>query len=443
MENHDEAYRIWRASGKSKKTLVHIDAHDDLWWTADQDNINIANFISLGLRDEIIREIFWVVPDQTWESPSCLRALRRRLKKVLKSYPGNSVKVRGDSGQISAAVLGKPVRVCTLGNLPRIEGNVLLDIDVDFLTIRQACRSFAPPEALPWCWPGEFIERLKAREVASTVITIAYSVEGGYTPLKWKYLGDELALRLGLPRESDDRLRGMELMRVAALAAHRGDLAAAERHYLEAQELWPGAAVPEFHLAQLYLEMGKMERAAASYQKALHLDPSYRTPYNNGGPWYYAIGRFREAEAEYRRTLALDPDDAYANWGLGRLAARRRRYDEAESWLRQALTLDPNLLDAHRTLGKVQAKRGRIEEAIAAYEKSMILALRGFKPLTEAIATDFQGLLDPDHFRIHGRLARLYDLKGEVGRAINGYRMAIAKGGDGVFPRLPPGPSLS
>ena len=265
--------------------------------------------------------------------------------------------------------------------------------------------------------------------------TIAYSVEGGYTPLKWKYLGDELALRLGPPRESDGSLRGMELMRVAALEAHRGDLVAAERHYLEAQERWPGAAAPEFHLAQLYLEMGKTERAAASYQKALHLDPSYRTPYNNGGPWYYAIGRFREAEAEYRRTLALDPDDAYAHWGLGRLAARRRRYDEAEGWLRQALALNPNLLDAHRTLGKIHAKRGRIEEAIAAYEKSMILALRGLKPLTEAIATDYQGLLDPDHFRIHGRLARLYDRKGEVGRAINSYRMYIAKGGDGVFPR--------
>ena len=222
MENHDEAYRIWRASGKSKRTLVHIDAHDDLWWTADQGNINIANFISLGLQDEIVREIFWVVPDQTWKSPSCLRALRRRLKKVLKSYPGNSIQVRGDSGQISTAVLGKPVRVCTLGNLPRIEGNVLLDIDVDFLTIRQACRSFAPPEALPWCWPGEFMERLQARELAATVITIAYSVEGGYTPLKWKYLGDELALRLGPPRESDGSLRGMELMRVAALAGAPG-----------------------------------------------------------------------------------------------------------------------------------------------------------------------------------------------------------------------------
>ena len=36
---------------------------------------------------------------------------------------------------------------------------------------------------------------------------------------------------------------------------------------------------------------------------------------------------------------------------------------------------------------------------------------------------------------IHGRLARLYDRQGEVAKAINGYRMSIAKGGDGVFPR--------
>ena len=108
-------------------------------------------------------------------------------------------------------------------------------------------------------------------------------------------------------------------MRVAALAAHRGDLAAAERHYLEAQELWPAAAAPAFHLRSY---IWKWEKGAGrGTTKALHLVPSYRTPYNNGGPWYYAIGRFREAEAEYRRTLALDPEDAYAHWGLGRVAA--------------------------------------------------------------------------------------------------------------------------
>ena len=92
-------------------------------------------------------------------------------------------------------------------------------------------------------------------------------------------------------------------------------------------------------------------------------------------------------------------------------------------------------MDAYRTLGKVHARLGRVEAAITAYERSLLLALRGHKPLTDYIATEYQGLADPDHFLIHGRLARLYDRQGEVARAISGYRMSIAKGGDAVFPR--------
>jgi tetratricopeptide (TPR) repeat protein len=436
MENHDEAYHTWRKAGYRDKILVHIDAHDDLWQAPGPGEINIANFISLGLKDNLIKQVFWVVPDQTWASRRCIKQVHRRLVKVLKSYPEHSAINRIESGQISATVLGKPLQVCTLDNLPRITEPVLLDIDVDFLIIRQACGLSNTPEVLPWGWPAELLERLLAVHLQADLVTIAYSVEGGYTPLPWKYLGDELALRLGNLRQNNGGIRGMELLRAAALATHRGDFATGEEHYLAAKELLPDSAAPGYHLAQLYLSMGKKDQAAASYREAMLLDPSYRTAYNSFGLWYYAARLLAPAAAEYRRTLSLDPEDAYAHLGLGRVAAKQKRWGEAESWLKKALVIDPNLVDAYRALGKIHAKRGCLEEAIAAYERSLILALRGHNPLTGAIATDFQGLLDPAHFRIHGRLAQLYSLKGETVRAITSYRMSIAKGGDGVAPRV-------
>ena len=36
MENHDEAYHRWREAGLQERTLVHIDAHDDLLWVQGQ-----------------------------------------------------------------------------------------------------------------------------------------------------------------------------------------------------------------------------------------------------------------------------------------------------------------------------------------------------------------------------------------------------------------------
>ena len=56
--------------------------------------------------------------------------------------------------------------------------------------------------ALPWCWPDELVSRLRAKRLRAELATIAYSVEAGYTPLRWKYLGDELALRLIAPTAS-------------------------------------------------------------------------------------------------------------------------------------------------------------------------------------------------------------------------------------------------
>jgi tetratricopeptide (TPR) repeat protein len=120
------------------------------------------------------------------------------------------------------------------------------------------------------------------------------------------------------------------------------------------------------------------------------------------------------------------------------VAARKKDLAAAEVWLRKSLDLDPELMDAWRLLGKVLTRQSRRPEAIAAYEKYLKLALAGRRPLRGPIITQLLGprLLDPDHFYVHARLARLYDQEGAVDRAINGYRMSIAAGWDAVFPRL-------
>lgn len=437
MENHDEAYGVWRAAGFQDKVLVHIDAHDDLSWAPEPGALNIGNFISLALKEGIIRAVFWVVPDQTWESSKTRKPLLRRLKRLAAEFPGPTPPLTVEAAQISLTLLKKPVGVCTLGHLPPFPEKVLLDIDTDFFTIPRACSRSDQHRTLPWCWPGELVANLKARGVQADLVTIAYSVEGGYTPVKWKYLADELSLLLDPSRNGDPAMRGLELIRSGALAARQGDLNSAEQLYRQAQELLPNAAAPPYHLAQLYRQRERAEQARQCYRLALALDPSYRTPYNSGGLWYYYDRRLREAEAEHRRTLVLDPEDAYAHLGLGKIAARRRRWQEAESWLRKSLELNNQLVDAYRTLGKVLSKQGRRREAIAAYERSLQLTLAGHKPLKAPILSNLEAhpLLDPDHFRVHTLLARLYEQEGETDTAMVGYRMGIASGGDGFLPR--------
>ena len=137
-------------------------------------------------------------------------------------------------------------------------------------------------------------------------MTIAYSVEGGYTPLKWKYLGDELAHRLRQPGDRESAIRGFELMRGAALAAGGGDFISAEQKYLAASAVLPDSPAPYFHLAHLFVELGRIEEARRYYAEVLRRDPSYRTAYNSSGVWR-RCSRATWVEAHRRLSAASSP----------------------------------------------------------------------------------------------------------------------------------------
>jgi tetratricopeptide (TPR) repeat protein len=436
MENHDEAYRIWARAGVRDRVLVHIDAHDDVVWAADEASINIASYICPALKEGIVREVFWVIPDATWNTTKSIKSVMQRLRRIMKKYPGDQQPPTFEKNQISSSILGKPLRVCPLGLLPPLGEPVLLDIDVDYLVIPQACQRREQRSAIPWRWPDALVAQLQAAGLESDLITIAYSVEGGYTPLKWKYLGDELVLRLRGESQHRSEIRGMELIRQASQAAHSGDEPGAAALYLEAQKLVPECAAPSLHLAHLYADRGKKPKAQEFYREALARDPSCRTPYNSAGIEYYYYGLLPEAEREYQRTLIMEPQDPYAHLGLGKIAARQKEWQEAETWCQKSLILNDNIVDTHRLLGKVLSRQGRRQEAIAAYERSLQLSLAGQKPLMAPILShpEEHPLLDPDHFRVHLLLARLYAREGMVDTAIVGYRMGIALGGDGVLP---------
>jgi tetratricopeptide (TPR) repeat protein len=436
MENHDEAYWIWREAGVRDQILVHIDAHDDMDWLPDPAAINIANFICWALQEGMIREVYWVAPDRTWENRAGLNHLLRRLKYILRKYP-DPFRLSVEQDRIRCLALGKHFQICPLSALPAIAEPVLLDIDVDYLVIPRASRDSDQFRELPWRWPDELVQQLEARSLRAELVTIAYSVKGGFTPLKWKYLGEELAERLQGADERDSAIRGMLLLRQGARTAAQGGLAQAVDLFFRAGELLPHHPAPDLHLAEAYLDLGQPKEAQERYRRALEQDSSYRAAYSSGGFWYYFGRCYGQAEEQHRRTLALDPEDPNACLGLGQLALLRKRWMEAETWARKALELDNCLVDAYRVLGRALFKQGRIQEAIAAYEKSLHLSLRGYMPITGPIHSfNETGLLmDPRHFKIHTILGQLFYLQNDFDAAIISFRMSIAGGDNGCVTR--------
>jgi tetratricopeptide (TPR) repeat protein len=437
IENHDEAYYIWRDARISKRTLLHVDAHHDMWWTDGETTIDIGNFICLALKQDLLQEVLWVVPDATFRDAKSRKPIFQHLKRIVRGYPGISSVVVEDN-RITASLLGKTLTICPMRFLPALKEPVLLDIDVDYLVIPRVLYGKRDQHGfLPWCWPNELVKRLHDAGVRSDLVTVVYSVEGGFTPLQWKYLGQELALLLKEPVGAGPEIAGTYCIRQAAEAEQRGQAVIAESKYRQAQVLLPKSAAVPYRLAHLLVGQERVEEARQFYTQAIRLDGSYGSAYSSNGFHYYWRGELGAAERAFQRSLMLNPGDAWSELGLGLLAQKRKQWREAEQHLTTALTLDGCLLDAQRALGDVMAKLGRTTEAILAWEQALKLGLRGHKSLEGPITTNARGrLLDPWHCATHARLAGLYAQEGATQAAIDALRISIVGGLDGTSLRL-------
>jgi len=227
LENHNEALPVWQKVGVKDKILVHIDAHIDFGWVPEKDLtqileaktkneletfiksptiwnpiskekeklVNIGNYICPAIQHGIVREFYWIVPDGSFSNHKTRKAIANILKNLIKIKSHQYKKIEQSNNSIATQFYNKKVQASTLAHLPEFDEPVLLDIDLDFLVTPSILNSLAP-DRKPWLWPQELVERLNTKRLKTEIVTIAYSVEGGFTPLKYKYLGDELKLRL-------------------------------------------------------------------------------------------------------------------------------------------------------------------------------------------------------------------------------------------------------
>lgn len=391
MEDHDGAYYAWKQAELKDRIAVHIDAHIDFGWIPERDPeallnlgtlrelenqsstdslwnftgrptdklVDLGNYLNPALREGILRSVYWVAPDRFFATRERQAQLEAMLHEMRKANPRALQQIAWSNGVLRAELYGKPLTICPLANIPRFQEDVLLDIDTDFLIINSISPAYPYPDhpnPTPWTWPDELVERLRERGLRSDFVTIAYSVEGGYTPLDYKYLADDLASLLRDPDLPAAQLWLMSLKRDAACAHDTGKFAEAREAYERTLALDPDDASVHYRLAQLAYEQGHVDEARRYYEQTVTLDPTYRTEYNNVGPVYLSLGQFTQSAAEYRKIIALDPQHASAHRGLGDLSVQQGRWDEALAHYRRASELRPGDGLAHLGQGRVHAQ---------------------------------------------------------------------------------------
>ncbi len=394
IEDHDAALTIWRQEGFKNLDLVHIDAHIDFGFQqvkpindiiAEAKNLkelksdlehslayqqyendlgkqtNIGNYIYPAMQEGIVRDFYWVVPGVGSIPQAALRTQRK----------------------LSNRLSGRRFIVCTLKNLPIFKQKVLLDIDTDFLVIDSlvnANNTVDIGKRKPWITPKHLVETLKEKIGQPQIITIAYSVNGGYTPMEYKHLGDEIAYNFS-PAEFKNRFR-------AALVA-----------------------ADNFNL---FRSTGRKEY----YQKAITRNPAYRAADNNYGPLYLALGKLSLARKEFSKVLKADPENPACLLGLGQISLKRNNFRKARTYFSLALSRGNqglfNKIEEQCLLGMAAAefKIGNIHKA-----KKLLLKYQSFERLNA---------------QSHYLLGRIYEKERRFPKAVISYKNSLILGFDAL-----------
>jgi len=329
IEDHDEALEIWRGQCLPKRIdLVHIDAHVDfefypaktktqvidqakdvrhlkrelekfLLYQKFQQNfekqLNIGNYVYPAMCEKIIKNFYWVVPGDNSDFRKSLDLLKKMLKDFSRRAANTGERIETGEGFIKTNILGNNFFIFTLNKLPTLKQSVLLDIDLDFLLIKNLNEAEfldKTKERTPWIRCREFIKLLKQKIEQPKVITIAYSTNGGFTPITYRYMADEIAYLL--------------------------NPYIFKKRYAD--------SIKASYFFQLFKRTGNKEY----YNKAFNLDSFYRSAYNNLGHFYLSMGRTKEAYAEFNKIREVDRYNAINNIGLGQVCLRNKSFYKAK-----------------------------------------------------------------------------------------------------------------
>jgi hypothetical protein len=294
MEDHETAYTLWKDAGVQGRTLIHLDGHLDFFWIDDHPPhkaMDSGNFLYPAIREGFIRELYWVIPDGFWETPDQRQKLIQWINEMIHARPDSAGPLRVSETGIHLLLMGCPLTVCRLESLPRFIKPVLLDIDVDYLLTRHIDGTglfpyFDSDYAGPWLQPSHFLRRLRAVELPTDFVTLSYSVNKGYTPLRYKYFGDLIQRALLDP---------------AALVEDQPPAGSAARVYEQVCEALGRNDVPS---------------AREAWERMISLDPSYRTLYATPAYKEEFLKQWEPALREYERLMELDPEwpAARQNW---------------------------------------------------------------------------------------------------------------------------------
>jgi predicted TPR repeat methyltransferase len=150
-----------------------------------------------------------------------------------------------------------------------------------------------------------------------------------------------------------------------------GELASAEKHYLDSLAAWPGRASTLVNLAATQLALARPADALASADAALRAEPDGLDALLHRATALQQLGRFEQALAAFDRLLAGDGDVIDAWFRRGQTLERLSRRGDALKSFQRVVALDPTRADAWSGSGTLLRELGRLDEAAQAFRAAL------------------------------------------------------------------------
>lgn len=336
MEDHRDAYFFWKKLGVFACTCVHVDAHLDtcefqLPGAAglQQPEINCGNYLLPAMKEGIVTRLVWVVPPHL-PGLDLLGWVRRELPAWVHPTLSEVLSWTLCQGRVEGTLKGCPLVICTSDNLPALPEPVLLDIDADY---------FLGPQDEVWQSPLQLKQQLAGLEVQA--LTVAYSVEGGYTPPALRWLGDQALLAWQDPDRAQE---------ARACEERSSPLDAACFHLQRKQ----------YDLCLTWLEQTEDRQAATYLRSFVHFARGQHEPALAG--WRSLLSGLLEESAR-RHLLEME----------GRTLVALGRPGEGVEPLAQAARLATGEAAPWLELARAQRDAGQLQEAARSFRRALSL----------------------------------------------------------------------
>ena len=463
IEDHDEAYSFWKKLGLRGRPLIHLDAHIDFNFhpvksphetlkeakskkdlirqlstnlmyaklkIKEKSLTNIGNYVYPAMRDGIVNDFYWVIPGDRKEFNKSLKSLYNILKSNARRDPFKTEKIIEEKGILRTKIYEKNFIITTLEDLPENISNALLDIDTDYLTtesIRKAGASQDVAKRFPWIWPEELINRLKAKKIQPSCMTIAYSVNGGFTPLVYKFLGDELAIFLNdtdesLKKNISNKNKALILIKEkrgkASIELLKSTLKNLNASTINAKLKNRLKANVAFILFRYFSRSGNFTETKTYYNLAVKSDKTYNVKDNNYGPLFLRTKEnIKKAEQEFKFILAADKSNSYALCGLADVFMKRKTIRRAKEFFKKAYSSNKKNVKALLGVSRAEISLKNYRSALKYLEK--------YKPGNNPVNV------------MHSLRAAAYEGLGEFDEALQEYKSAQRFGVDlGLYIKL-------